>query len=428
MSSLKPPRGTHDLFPDVTHRHHHIVQKARQVAECFGCGEIATPIFESTEVFKRTLGESSDIVNKEMYTFKDRSEELLTLRPEGTAGIARAFISHSLQREIPLKYFYHGPMFRYERPQKGRLRQFHQIGVEFLGIESSLADLEAISMAQILFEELGVHSLIHLEINTIGDIQSRKTYQKKLVQFFEKHKSQLSQDSLKRLEINPLRILDSKDKKDQKIVAQAPRLEEFLNDASQAIYSEICDGLDQMGIEYKKNPHLVRGLDYYTHCVFEFKSTDLGAQNTVLAGGRYNGLIQLMGGPDCVGVGWASGVERLNLILQKVPSPPRPVSLIPLGQEAESQAIKLLHTLRQQGLNIDIAYSGSLNKRMKKAHKAKARAAIIIGSEELAKNTIQLKDFDTGHQQSLPLVDLKKAVEDLNELSRVHSRSDSKRV
>ena len=391
MSPLKPSRGTHDLLPHTSWRHHHIIQTARQVSKNFGCGEIATPIFESTEVFKRTLGEASDIVNKEMYTFEDRNGNLLTLRPEGTAGIARAFISHSLHRDLPLKYFYHGPMFRYERPQRGRMRQFHQVGIELLGIESSWADIEAISMAQILFQKLGVSSNIHLEINTIGDIQSRKAYRKELAHFLEKHRSGLSEDSLKRLEINPLRILDSKDKGDQEIVSKAPQLGEFLNDDSKNIYSEICSKLDEMGIEYKKNPHLVRGLDYYTHCVFEFKSTDLGTQNTVLAGGRYNGLIPLMGGPNTVGVGWASGVERLNLILQKVPEPPRPVSLIPLGPEAESKAIKLIHHLRSQGLNIDIAYSGNLNKRMKKAHKINARAAIIIGSDELATDTVQFK-------------------------------------
>ena len=415
MSSLKPIRGTHDLLPHISWRHHHIIQTARQVAERFGCGEIATPIFESTEVFKKTLGNASDIVNKEMYTFEDRSGDPLTLRPEGTAGIARAFISHSLHRDLPLKYFYHGPMFRYERPQKGRMRQFHQIGIELLGIESSWADIEAISMAQILFQELGVSSNIHLEINTIGDIQSRKAYRGELVRFLEKHRSELSEDSLKRLEINPLRILDSKDKADQEIVSKAPQLEEFLNDDSKNIYSEICAKLDQMGIKYKKNPHLVRGLDYYTHCVFEFKSLDLGAQNTVLGGGRYNGLIPLMGGPDTAGVGWASGIERLNLILQKVPEPPRPVSLIPLGQEAESKAIGLTHHLRSQGFNIDIGYSGNLNKRMKKAHRAKARAAIIMGSDELATGTIQFKNFDTGDQNAVPLADLKKTIESLKD-------------
>ena len=203
MSSLQPPRGTHDHLPHTSWRHHYIIQKARQVSERFGCGEIATPIFESTEVFKRTLGDASDIINKEMYTFEDRSGSLLTLRPEGTAGIVRAFISHSLHRDLPLKYFYHGPMFRYERPQKGRMRQFHQIGVELLGIESSWADIEAISMAQILFEELEITSNISLEINTLGDTSSRKLYREELIHFFEKHKSKLSENSLKRLRSQP---------------------------------------------------------------------------------------------------------------------------------------------------------------------------------------------------------------------------------
>ena len=232
------------------------------------CDEVSTPIFESSEVFKRTLGESSDIVNKEMYTFEDRSGAMLTLRPEGTAGIARAFISNTLQRQLTIKYFYQGPMFRYERPQKGRLRQFHQIGVELLGIEPPWADIEAISMAQIMLEELKIEAHIQLEINSIGDIASRQDYRKELVHFFEKHKSKLSEDSLKRLKFNPLRILDSKDEADQEIASQAPQIEEFLNEESQSIYSKVCQGLHQMDIPYKKNPQLVRGLDYYTHCVF----------------------------------------------------------------------------------------------------------------------------------------------------------------
>ena len=210
-----------------------------------------------------------------------------------------------------------------------------------------------------------------------------------------------------------MRILDSKDKADQEMIAQAPRLEDFLNNKSKSIYSEVCDRLDQMGITYKKNPLLVRGLDYYTHCVFEFKSSNLGAQDTVLAGGRYNDLIPLMGGPNTVGVGWASGIERLNLILQEIPPPPRPISLIPLGEEAEIKATKLIHQLRSQGLNIDISYSGNLNKRMKKAHKVRARAAIIIGHDELAKDLVQLKDFDTGNQKPVPLTDLNKVIKSL---------------
>ena len=415
---MKPPRGTHDLFPETQFRHQYIIETARQVSQRFGCGEIATPIFESTEVFKRTLGEASDIVNKEMYTFEDRSGSQLTLRPEGTAGIARAFISHSLQRQIPLKYFYQGPMFRYERPQKGRLRQFHQIGVELIGIASSWADIEVISMAQILFKELGVDSHIHLEINSLGDISCRQSYQKELTLFLEKHRSKLSEDSLRRLETNPLRILDSKSKEDQDLIAQAPQMEEFLSSESREIYQKVCQGLDQMDIKYQKNPCLVRGLDYYTHCVFEFKAnSELGSQNTVLAGGRYNELISLMGGPQTLGVGWASGVERLNLILQEAPSPPPLVSLIPIGEEAELKAIEIIHKLRGQGFHLDSIYSGNLNKRMKKADKSGACGAILIGDDELTKGIIQLKDFATGNQESIPLSQLGQAIRDLTSRS-----------
>lgn len=404
--ALQSPRGTHDLFPETNQRHGHIVEKARQIAMRFGCGEIATPIFESTEVFKRTLGESSDIVNKEMYTFKDRNGDLLTLRPEGTAGIVRAFISHSLHRQLPLKYFYQGPMFRYERPQRGRLRQFHQVGVEFLGIDSFWADIEIISMAHIFFQELGLSSNIELEINTIGDIASRQLYREELVRFFERHQSQLSQESLKRLDVNPLRILDSKDPSDQEVVAQAPPMNAFLNETSQQIYSDICTALDEMGIPYKKNTRLVRGLDYYTHCVFEFKSHDLGSQNTVLAGGRYNGLISLMGGPHTVGVGWACGIERMNLILQQIPPRPRPLGLIPMGKKAETQALRIAHQLRQKGFVIHVILGGHLQKRMKKAHRAAAFGVLILGDNELTQGVIQFKDLDSGNQTPISLTEL----------------------
>ena len=402
---MQSPRGTHDLFPETSRRHDHIVQKARQVASRFGCGEISTPIFESTEVFQKTLGESSDIVNKEMYTFSDQNGDPLTLRPEGTAGIARALISNSLYRQLPLKYFYQGPMFRYERPQKGRLRQFHQVGVEFLGIDSFWADVEVISMAQIFLQELGLSSL-QLEINTIGDIPSRQLYRNELVQFFKKHQSELSQESLKRLELNPLRILDSKDKSDREIVAQAPCLDEFLNETSQKIYSSICTTLNRMGITYKKNPHLVRGLDYYTHCVFEFKSPSLGSQDTLLAGGRYNDLVSLMGGEDVSGVGWACGIERIDLILQEIPTLSRPIGLIPIGKKAQSKALELTHQLRSQDFIVEVAYSGNLQKRMKKAYKVRACAVLILGDKELSQNLIQFKDLDSGAQTPIPLSEL----------------------
>ena len=307
-------------------------------------------------------------------------------------------------------------MFRYERPQKGRLRQFHQIGVEFLGVDSSWADIELISMAQILFEELGMTPSIHLEINSLGDHSSRQSYRKALSLFLEKYKSHLSEDSLKRLALNPLRILDSKSEQDQELLTEAPQIENFFNNESQKIYEEICQGLKQIGIPYQKNSRLVRGLDYYTHCVFEFKSSssDLGSQNTVLAGGRYNGLIPLMGGPtDTVGVGWAAGIERLNLILKETPPPPPFLSLIPIGKEAESLALKVLHELRAQGFHIDMIYTGNLNKRMKKAHKNGACGAIIIGQEEVKQKSVQLKNFSTGNQQSITLSQLNQGIREL---------------
>ncbi len=404
MANLQPVRGTHDLLPEDARRHRHVEAVALDIARRYGYGEIATPIFEFTEVFSRTLGETSDVVTKEMYTFTDRGGEDVTLRPEGTAGVARAFISGGLSQNLPLKFFYRGPMFRYERPQKGRLRQFHQIGVELLGVEGPLADVETIALGAHILDALGLAGTITLELNSLGDAESRAAYREALVGYLRGRLDRLSEDSRNRLERNPLRVLDSKDEGDKAIVADAPVLTDYLNDASRAFFDTVKAGLERMGIAYAVNPRLVRGLDYYSHTAFEFTTTALGAQGTVMAGGRYDGLIAQMGGPQTAGIGWAAGIERLAMLLRDVPDAARPVAVVPMGDDLAAMA--LAERLRRAGFAVELGFSGNMKKRMARANKAGARAAVILGQDEAARGAATLRDLDSGEQQEVPLGEL----------------------
>lgn len=403
--SLNPVRGTHDLIGSDYLSQRWIIETAQDLCEIYGYEGIATPIFESTDVFLRTLGESSDIVHKQMYTFPDNKGELLTLRPEGTAGIARAFLSHQLGRQLPLKLYYHGPMFRYERPQKGRQRQFHQFGIELLGIDSPQADIEALALGYTLLRQLGITSDLRVEINTIGDSASRQAYREKLVSYLEPFRSELSEDSQRRLSINPLRILDSKDSNDQKILASAPDFSDFLNHDSKIFFDQVLNGLQLLEIPYQLNSRLVRGLDYYSHCVFEFKSDSLGAQDTLIGGGRYDGLIELMGGSRTPGVGWAMGLERLALLTSPPPKDEekRPLAMIPLGEKAETLLRKWAYRFRRQGLFVEMDFSGNIKKRLTRAAKAQARWALILGEEEINRGVVMLKDLDRQSQVELSL-------------------------
>jgi histidyl-tRNA synthetase len=403
VSQLQPVRGTHDLLPDEMRRYRRVVDTARDAAECFGYLEIETPIFEFSEVFKRTLGDTSDIVTKEMYTFTDRGGETITLRPEGTASVARAFISEGLAQHAPLKYFYSGPMFRYERPQKGRLRQFHQTGVELLGVADPLGDVEIIAVGVEFLRRIGVWERCYLDINSLGDAESRKNYRDVLVSYLSGYKDKLSKESVERLERNPMRILDSKDEGDKAIVADAPVYSDHLNQASKDFFSRVLEGLDAIGIPHSVNPRLVRGLDYYCHTCFEIISDDLGAQGTVMGGGRYDGLVGIMGGPETPGVGWASGVERCMMLLKDEPKARRPIALVPIGDEAEREALILANRIRAAGLPADLGYSGNMGKRMKRANKLNARVAVILGETELNKNVAALRDLDSGEQREVPL-------------------------
>ncbi len=395
---MQPFRGTYDQLPDLMGRHQYIIEKVRSVAGTYGFEEMATPIFEYVSVFNHTLGDTSDIVTKEMFSFPDRHGDLLALRPEGTAGIMRAVLSNKLAQQAPLKFFYTGPMFRYERPQKGRTRQFHQVGVEFIGEANPLADVEVIALGWQALKALGLGESISLEINTLGDKGSRDAYRAALVEYFEKHKSSLSVDSLARLEKNPLRILDSKAPEDQKIKEQAPKMETYLTSSAKDFFEKVLASLTALKIPYTLNPHLVRGLDYYCHTAFEITCTGLGAQNTILAGGRYDGLSTQMGGPPLPSVGWAAGIERMELALPEMPTGIRPISLVPLGSEAETMALPLAFSLREQGFSVDMIYEGGMKARLKQANKVNARYALIFGSEELAQEKILVKDLDSGEQ------------------------------
>ncbi len=407
MSSLQPVRGTHDLLPEEMRRHRRVVDVARDVAERYGYREIETPVFEFSEVFKRTLGDTSDIVTKEMYTFTDRGGEQLTLRPEATAGIARALISGGLAQHLPLKFFCHGPMFRYERPQKGRLRQFHQIDIELLGVPGPEGDVEVVACGYAILKALGFADRITLEINSLGDAASRQAYRARLVEYFRAHEATLSADSRERLGRNPLRILDSKDEGDRRIVAEAPLFGEFLNAESRDFFAHVTGGLETLGIPYRLNPRLVRGLDYYCHTAFEFTTESLGAQGTVMGGGRYDGLIETMGGPPTPGIGWAAGIERLAMMLGELPPPPRPVAILPVGEAAATPALRLSAELREAGFAVELGYSGNLGKRMKRADRLKASVALILGEDELKRGVVTLRDLDSGAQEEVALGALK---------------------
>ena len=406
MSKLQPVRGTADILPNVMAQHRLVIDTARRVTARYGFQEMATPIFEFSEVFSRPLGESSDIVTKENYSFVDRGGEQLTLRPENTASVVRAMISGGLTQSLPLKYFYAGPMFRYERPQKGRMRQFHQVGIEYLGPNDALADAEVISAGARFLAQRGVlpHCVLHL--NSLGDAESRAAYRAALVSFLQTHESALSDDSKRRLAVNPLRILDSKNAGDRDILQTAPKLQDYLNALSKAHFQTLTTALDAAGVRWFYDPLLVRGLDYYCHTAFEFVTDALGTQGTVLGGGRYDGLSEMLGGPSVAAVGWASGIERLAMLAGDVATVAPQVALLSTDPETDVAAFQLAEKLRDDGIDIDFPTAGAIGKKLKKAARSGVRLAIILGGDELAKNTVQLRDLTTGTQTEIAMADL----------------------
>ena len=407
MSRLQTARGTTDLLPDAMRAHRHVIDTAHDVVSLYGYEEMATPIFEFADVFTRPLGESSDVVSKETYNLIDRGGEQLTLRPENTAGVVRAMISNGLTQSLPLKYFYAGPMFRYERPQKGRMRQFHQIGIECLGPTDPTTDAEIILCGARVLKRLGVLGQCKLYINSLGDAESRSAYRETLVEYLEKRKQDLSEDSKKRLDVNPLRILDSKDEQDRKVIKDAPAIEHSFNDAAKAHLGRVAEALDAANLHYDYDRHLVRGLDYYCHTTFEFVTDSLGAQGTVLGGGRYDGLAEMLGCKTPVaGVGWAAGVERLAMLIDDVEAIVPDIAVLPMDEEQRSYAVWVAETLRDQGFRVDMQVDGAIGKRLKKIDRADIRLAAIVGSEEKEATTVQLRDMTEGDQEKMAVKEL----------------------
>ncbi|WP_082464027.1 histidine--tRNA ligase [Sphingomonas sp. Leaf17] len=371
MARIQTPnrvRGTQDIFRDEQRAHAHVLSTFERVRALYCFERIDIPVFEATEVFARSIGETTDVVSKEMYTFPDRGGESLTLRPEFTAGIARAYLTGGWQQYVPLKLATSGPVFRYERPQKGRFRQFHQIDAEVIGAAEPAADVELLVMADQLLRELGIEG-VTLQLNTLGDAETRDAWRAALVAHFEAHRADLSEDSLKRLEKNPMRILDSKDSKDRPIADAAPDIDAYLTPEARAFFDAVTGGLDAAGVAWERNARLVRGLDYYRHTAFEFVTDRLGAQGTVLAGGRYDGLIESLGGPATAGVGWAAGVERLAMLVE-VPAVGAPQLVIVAENNArQADALALAARMRRGGVATELIVTGNTSKRYSKAQR-----------------------------------------------------------
>ena len=409
-----------DLLPEAMQRWQAVEDAARRLFQRSGFLEIRTPLLEATELFCRGIGEATDVVGKEMYSFSDRGDRSCTLRPEGTASVVRAALQHGLLSQGPQRLWYSGPMFRYERPQAGRQRQFHQIGVEWLGADSPRSDVEVIALGWDLLASLGVGGL-ELELNSLGTPEDRIAYRAALVTWLEQRADRLDDDSRQRLQVNPLRILDSKNKSTQALLDEAPTLADALSDASRRRFDEVQQGLATLGIPFRINPRLVRGLDYYGHTAFEITSDQLGAQATVCGGGRYNGLVSQLGGPATPAVGWALGMERLMLVLEaaseadpqgpaaRLTTPQGPDAfLVNRGESAERLALALARSLRQAGLAVELDGSGSaFGKQFKRADRSGARWALVLGEEEAERGEVRLKPLQgEGEACNLKLADL----------------------
>ena len=402
-------RGMNDILPTQSPLWQKVEAVLRSSVSAFGYSEIRTPIVESTDLFKRSIGEVTDIVEKEMYTFEDRNSDSLTLRPEGTASTVRAGNEHGLLYNQEQRLWYMGPMFRHERPQKGRYRQFHQFGVEVYGIGSAEIDAEVLMISARLWDLLGIKEHVALELNTLGDPAERAAYRDALIAFLEQHKDKLDEDSQRRMYSNPLRVLDSKDPQVQAILGDAPALMDYLGEDSKTHFSTLCELLDAVGIQYTINPRLVRGLDYYNRTVFEWVTTSLGSQGTVLAGGRYDGLVGQLGGKDTPAVGFAMGLERIVLLLETLEltsdiAPEVDVYVTAMGENCVVEAIKVAQELRQQLPTLKVMShcgGGNFKKQMKRADKSGAQFALIIGENEIANNQVAIKPLRTNNEQQL---------------------------
>ena len=419
MGAIQAIRGTRDILPSEVSYWQQVETVAAKILQRAVYQQIRPPIFEQTSLFERGIGEGTDVVGKEMYTFLDKGDRSITLRPEGTAGVVRALIENNLYASGSVqRLWYCGPMFRYERPQAGRQRQFHQIGVELLGSGDPRGDVEVIALATELLQALGLKNLT-LALNSVGNLEDRSKYRQALINYLTPYQQDLDPDSQDRLTRNPLRILDSKEEKTQAIAQNAPSILDYLSESSKKHFDQVQQLLSDLDIKYQLNHCLVRGLDYYSHTAFEIQSADLGAQATVCGGGRYDGLVEQLGGPHTPAVGWAIGMERLILLLQQLQTAPTiqpDFYLISRGEKAEAQALVLGHKLRQAGFTLELDLSGSaFGKQFKRADRSKAIACLVIGDTEAENDTVQLKWMATQQQQTIPIAEL------LNSTEKIHS-------
>ena len=402
-SKVQAIRGTQDMLGEAAERFHWVVAAFDRVRRLYGFQRVEVPVFEATSVFARTLGETTDVVSKEMYTFEDRGGDSVTLRPEFTAGIARAYLTEGWQQYAPLKVATHGPAFRYERPQKGRFRQFHQLDAEVLGAAEPIADVELLCFAHQMLTELGISDGVTLQLNTLGDPETRTAGRAALVDYFSDHRDVLSEESLDRLERNPLRILDSKSPADQQLAAGAPTIDDCLTSEAADFFAQVTAGLDAAGVPWTRNSRLVRGLDYYRHTAFEFLTDRLGAQGTVLAGGRYDGLIEGLGGAHTPAVGWAAGIERLAMMIEP-PEPQKPwIGVVADDPSATPEAIRIVQHLRRNGFACEYPLRGNVKKRVEVIRKSGAKGVLFVRSAENPNDRVKFSQSQLHGEDSMKL-------------------------
>ena len=404
MQKINSVKGMKDLFGEELFKHQYLSQIFRKLCIFYNYEEIATPVVEHIQIFNRSLGETSDIVSKEMYNFTDQGDDHLVLRPEGTAALARAYISNNFQQKLINKYFYIGSMFRRERPQSGRLRQFNQFGLEFFGVRNIMSDLEVILVADKFLSEVGIRDNIRLELNSLGNKESREKYVKSLTEFFIKKKNHLSEESLRRLDKNPLRILDSKNSEDLQIIKECPKINSFFDKESRDFFDGITTGLNQLGIKFELNPSLVRGLDYYNHTAFEYKTFEEKSQNTILAGGRYDSLVKMLGGDESTGVGWAAGIERIALNLVSKSKEKLKISIFSNSPHFDFDVMNIIKNLKPiENLQINFINSGNFKKKLSRANKLDSFACIILAEDEWKQKQLIWKDLINNSQETFHL-------------------------
>ena len=404
MQKINSVKGMKDLFGEELNKHQYLNQIFRKLCIFYNYEEIATPLVEHVQIFNRSLGETSDIVSKEMYNFRDQGDDHLVLRPEGTAALARAYISNNFQQKLINKYFYIGSMFRRERPQSGRLRQFNQFGLEFFGVRNIMSDLEVILVADKFLSEVGIRDNLRLELNSLGNKESREKYVKSLTEFFIKKKDHLSEESLRRLNKNPLRILDSKNSEDLQIIKECPKINSFFDKESRDFFDGITNGLNQLGIKFELNPSLVRGLDYYNHTAFEYKTFEEKSQNTILAGGRYDSLVKMLGGDESTGVGWAAGIERIALNLVSKSKEKLKISIFSNSPHFDFDVMNIIKNLKPiENLQINFMNSGNFKKKLSRANKLESFACIILAEDEWKQKQLIWKDLINNSQETFHL-------------------------